>query len=219
MEKLKALLFDFDGTLVNSEQFHFEVMNNLLETYNGNVTWEEYVEVFMGVPFSKNAPMLVERFQLPMSPSELVKLSTRNIEDAVQSHPVTPMPGVIETLNQLKGIRKAIVTGSERKSVNKSIEALGWSEQFEFWVTFDDVERSKPDPESYLKAMDRLALKKDEVVVFEDTENGTKSAKAAGLTCLAVQQSLGYHHRLAEADEIFTSIVEAIDYLKVRELI
>lgn len=219
MEKLKALLFDFDGTLVNSEKFHFEMMNDFLKPYNGSVSWEEYVEVFMGVPFSKNTPMLVERFDLPMSPTALVELSTKHIENAAHAHPITPMPGVVEVLDQLKGMRKAIVTGSGRKSVTKSVDTLGWSDQFEFWVTFDDVERSKPDPESYLQAIEKLGVEKEEVVVFEDTENGTKSAKAAGLTCLSIQQSVGYHPRLIEADEIFTSMDEAMDYLREMEMV
>lgn len=219
MNKLKALLFDFDGTLVNTEVFHFEMLNEFLEPYLGSVSWEEYVEVLMGVPFSKNTPMLVERFNLPMSPMELVEQSARHIEDAANRRPITPMPGVVETIDQLQSMRKAIVTGSGRESVTKSINNLGWSDHFEFWVTFDDVEKSKPDPESYLKALDKLGVEKEEVVVFEDTENGTKSAKAAGLTCLAIQQSPGYHPRLSAADEIFTSIVESMDYLRERGLI
>ena len=219
MEKVKALLFDFDGTLVNTERFHFEMLNELLEPYQGSVTWEEYTKVLMGVPFSKNSPLLIERFKLPMTSGALVERFAGHIEKAAQTHPITPMPGVVEALMQLKGIRKAIVTGSGRESVTRSMRSLGWSDQFEFWVTFDDVEKSKPHPESYLKAIEKLGVQKEEVVVFEDTENGTKSAKAAGLTCLAIQQIAGYHDRLTEADEIFPSINEAMDFLREKELI
>ena len=214
MGKLQALLFDFDGTLVDTEKFHFEMMNEFLKSYGGHISWEEYIEVFMGVPFSKNTPMLVERFKLPMTPTELVDQSAVYIEKGAKSHPIMPMPGVIDTLEDLKHLRKAIVTGSGRASVTKSIQKLGWSDQFEFWVTFDDVKYSKPHPESYLQALNKLGVSEDQVVVFEDTKNGTASAKAAGLTCLAIQQHSSYHPQLAEADQIFMTISEAILHLK-----
>ena len=219
MKQLKALLFDFDGTLVDTERFHFDMMNEFLKPYEGHITWEEYLEVFMGVPFSNNTPMLVERFKLPMTPSQLVEQNARFIEQATQTRSVALMPGVAEVLEQLKGMRKVIVTGSGKDSVTHSIKRLGWSDLFEFWVTFDDVKNSKPHPESYLKAIEKLGVKKDEVVVFEDTRNGTASAKAAGLMCLAIQQNASYHSQLSQADRIFSSMTEAIDFLKEEELI
>lgn len=219
MKKFKALLFDFDGTLVDTEKFHFDMMNKFLKPFEGHISWEEYLEVFMGVPFSKNTPMLVERFKLPMSPSEVVEQNAMFIEQAAQTHPITIMPGVSETLRQLNGARKAIVTGSGRASVTNSIKKLGWSDQFEFWITFDDVENSKPHPESYLRAIEKLGIDKKEIVVFEDTKNGTASAKAAGLTCMAIQPNFSYHSQLSQADRIFTSLNDAMVFMKKEGLI
>jgi sugar-phosphatase len=98
-----------------------------------------------------------------------------------------------------------IVSGAARAEIEPVIDAAGIAPLFSTIVTSDDVVEGKPDPEGYLRALEALELRGDEVVVIEDTEAGVASAKAAGTRCLALKGTLA-PSRLAAADELIERI-------------
>jgi len=108
----------------------------------------------------------------------------------------------------------AIVSAAFRAEIVPVVEAAGLATELTAIVAADDVEHVKPHPEGYLLALDRLGVEAAEAVAFEDTEAGIASAKAAGLTCLAVRGTLP-DARLQQADEI----VDRIDVDLVRRLL
>ena len=118
-----------------------------------------------------------------------------------------------------KGFPMALVTGSIRPQVDPILKEKGIKKYFKATITYDDVENSKPDPEGYLKAVSFLGFTKEEYLVFEDTANGTKAAKAAGLTCYAIQGDAELHQNLSHADKIFLNLSEAIQFLEKAKLI
>jgi len=112
-----------------------------------------------------------------------------------------------------------LVTSSPRKDVEAVFARNGLGKYFKLIITRSEVTKSKPDPESYNLCVEKLGIAKDECVVFEDTINGVRSAKAAGLTCFAIQSNTDEHHKLTLADQLFLDFQQAKDYLLKNNLI
>ena len=131
------------------------------------------------------------------------------------------MPHAAETLEYFKskGLKIALVTASPRDNVKIIFERNGLGHYFDTMVTRSDVELSKPDPESYLKAVEQLGVDKAACVAFEDTLNGLRAAKGAGVTCYVIQHDETQHSLLSIADKIFLRLDEAIEDLEAQGLV
>ncbi|KQC00675.1 HAD family phosphatase [Pedobacter sp. Hv1] len=221
MKKLKALLFDLDGTLIDSEFFHFECWNEILEESGVTLTYEDWLKNYAGIPLPKNAQNLIEKYNITTPLDELIDRRERLTLERLKTKDVNLMPYVIEVLDffQAKNLILALVTSSPRKDVEAIFERNGLASYFKLIITRTEVSKSKPDPESYNTCVEKLGLSKDECIVFEDTINGIKSAKAAGLTCIAIQQNTAEHQNLLLADQLFLDFKEAKDHLTTHYLL
>lgn len=215
MPKLKALLFDLDGTLIDSEYFHYELWNEILEESGGKLTYEEWLKNHAGIPLPKNAQTLIDRFNIKTPLQELIERREGLTLERLKTKDVNLMPYVTEVLDffQAKGLVMALVTSSPRKDVDAIFERNGLGKYFKLIVTRSEVTKSKPDPESYNVCVEKLGLAKEECIAFEDTINGLKSAKAAGLTCFVIQSNTEEHPNLSIADRFFLDFREVKDYL------
>lgn len=113
----------------------------------------------------------------------------------------------------------ALVTASKRADVDELFKKNGLGKYFKQLVTRSDVTKSKPDPESYNLAVQKIGVPKSECLVFEDTVNGLLAAKNADLTCFAIQADEQSHEKLANADRIFKDFRAATAYITANELI
>lgn len=221
MAKYKALLFDLDGTLVDSEHFHFSTWNELLAESNVKLEYEDFLKNYAGIPLPGNASRLKDLYEIETSLDELISRKELLTVERLKTSEINLMPFVQETLDYFHGkeLAMVLVTASKRLDVNEMFNKNGLAKYFNFLVTRSDVTNSKPDPESYNLAVEKLALPKEECLVFEDTLNGLRAAKAAGLTCFVIQGNVEDHAKLADADKIFLNFEEARDYLIINELI
>ena len=217
----KAVLFDFDGTLVNSEYFHFECWQEVLSEFDITFDWPFYLEHFAGIPTPDSARKVVTWHNLKIDPIKLADRGEQLSASKLGEHEIQLMPYVMDSIHYFrnKEIPLAIVTGSPRDNVEKVLQLSGLGEYFQATVTRTDVTNSKPHPESYHKGVEALGYAHEEYLVFEDTENGVKSAKAADLTCFAVQQNTDEHHKLNQADKIFLDLKEALTHLDQQQII
>jgi HAD superfamily hydrolase (TIGR01509 family) len=194
---LQAIIFDLDGTLVDSESLYTNVWKQVAPMFNRTYTADLKRKLY-GIGGMLNAVNLaVEHWELNVDPNtvltEILKLSGN-----MQPKDIELMTGTKELLELLtaKGIRRAIATGSNRTWAEAILVHHGIQHHFEHLVTVDDVTFAKPHPETYVKTLERLCLQPDECIAIEDSPNGIRSARGAGLRTVAVKSPY------ATADEI-----------------
>ena len=189
MSSIKAILFDFDGTLANSEHNHFEVWNIVLSQC-GEAPLDEYTynHGLAGLPVPEAARRVKEHLSLSVPLDEVVK--RKNVETGryFTEHPVDMMPFAKEilTLCRERGLKLALVTASSRDELAPTFKHHELAPFFDAVVTRDDVERSKPYPDSYLLGLERLGVSADEALAVEDTSHGVQAAHDAHIPVAAV---------------------------------
>lgn len=212
---LEAILFDFDGTLVNSEVLHFETLNELLTPYGYTYEWDYYLKHLAGRPAIHILKKVVAEGNIDIPLDQLVSKAESLAYAKLQTAPTVYMDGAIETLDFFdeKGLTLALVTGSDREMVSITFGKTELAKYFFNTVTSTDVVHTKPHPEPYLQSVDNLKIPAEDCIVIEDTLSGLTSAKDAGLTCIVVQHDRSLHAQLRRADKIFTTLTETREYI------
>ncbi len=214
---LKAVVFDFDGIIVDSEPLHYRAFQKVLEPLGAGFSWAEYTDKYMGFD-DRDAFREVFRVSgLALSEqklAEVIALKASLFHD-VASEGVSSYPGVIELIKTISGsIPLAICSGALHSDILPVLEMLSIQDCFDCIVAADDVSASKPDPASYMLAINKLqllfpdnAITPASSVAIEDTPAGISSAKGAGLWVLSVTNSYPAEE-LALADMIVESLAE-----------
>lgn len=207
---IKAILFDHDGTLVDSEPAHFEIWKTVLARYGTPLSEQQYRDFYAGIPARANALDMVVRFSIDEAPEHLVQQKVVATREYLSRTAFPIMPHVHEITGDFhsKGLRMAIVTGSSQAVVAATTRTHQLEPYIETVVASDDVEHNKPHPEGYLLAVERLGLKVNECVAVEDTEHGLTAAADAGITCLAVPNDMSRHHDFSRATGVFSGLRE-----------
>ena len=211
-----AVIFDFDGVIVDTEPIHYQVFQDILEPIGLGYTWDEYTSSYMGFDDRDAFREAFGAAGKTLTPDRLQELISQKagIFEQVVSRGVTPYTGVIELIHELsaKGIPLAISSGALRSDIIPILEQLNIEQYFSHIVTADDVPQSKPHPASYLSAKEKLLLSFPDklnsdslIYAIEDTPAGIQSAKGAGLSVVAVTNSY-QAEKLGQADAIVTSL-------------
>ncbi len=179
-----AYLFDCDGTIADSMPLHYRVWCEVLSRWSCDFPEPLFYE-WAGVPIAEVVSRLNTRNGLNMPISEVLE---QREEIYFRSLPlVQPIPEVIEQIDLNYGkIPLAVVSGSPRESVVRTLKTLGVLERFQTLVTAEDTLRGKPAPDPYLLAAERLGIEPARCLVFEDGEAGFRSAEAAGMKWVRV---------------------------------
>ena len=216
--RLEAVLFDHDGTLVDSEIAHFRMWVEVLAPFGVALTEDQYHAHYAGIPTLANATDMVARFGLAVGAAELADAKVEATRAFLAREPFPLMPGARETIADLarRGLRLAVVTGAGRHGVDTSLRLHGLTAAFECVVSGDDVRRSKPAPDCYLLALRQMGIAPQAGVAIEDTGHGAAAAMGAGLACLAVPTPMSRRHDFAGASGVFASLHEAGDWVRRR---
>ncbi|NMH60367.1 HAD family hydrolase [Alteromonas ponticola] len=204
----KAVLFDHDGTLVDSEETHFTLWADILRQHGVTLSRQFYSDVMAGIPVAKNAQDVVSAFSLDVNADELIEEKQQRLRDFLSHQAFPLMPGsraVVERCIQ-QGLHLAIVTGGSRLAVEKTLSENGWQDTFCVTVAVEDVRVSKPAPDCYKKALALLGIKAAEAVALEDTEHGMQSALDADLRCIVIPTSLSNGQDFTNASFRYTSL-------------
>jgi len=192
---LEAIVWDFDGVIVDSEPLHYRAFLRVAETIGYSFTWEEYLDKFIGFD-DRDAFRAMLGDPQGGGPDEdrprLIALCEQKADafEAVVNESVKPIPGTLEFINETAGsIRFAIASGATRRDIDLILGKLNLVGRFETIVSADDVAQSKPDPQSYALAVQRLGVLPGKSLAIEDTAAGVASARGAGLWTLGLSTS------------------------------
>ena len=205
LTKYKAVLFDFDGVLGKTMEDNYKAWAHSLAPYGIVVEREEYF-LMEGAPPKKVAEIFLKKKHLSLEPiNDIVRIKE---EYYLKNRSFTLYEGVQELIGNLKtnGLQLALVTGaSHRRLMGTNIASF--LNQFDVLVTGDQVSQGKPSPEPYLLGAQKLGTIISECIVIENAPMGIKSAKEAGMYCIAICSTLDKEH-LAQADIILNTIGE-----------
>lgn len=213
---LKAILFDMDGVLVDSEEFIFEATKMMFAEHGITVKKEDTLP-FVGTGENNYIAGIGLRngFRVDI---ERDKARTYQLYEQITSAKLKAQPGVSEFVSNCasKGLKMAVASSADKVKVMINLREIGLSvDNFRAIVTGEDVERKKPFPDIYIKAAKMIGLKPQECLVVEDAVSGVKAGKTAGAKCLALTTSFP-SNLLTEADWICENLahvpVEAISW-------
>jgi HAD superfamily hydrolase (TIGR01509 family) len=204
----RAVVFDLDGLMFNTEELYQEVGAELLRRRGYEFT-QELLDQMMGRPSQVALQIMIDTHTLKATVSELLA-ETDEIFPGVLKESLAPMPGLIELLAALEesAIPKAIATSSRRSFVEHVLGVFNFAPRFSPILTSEDITHGKPHPEIYLKAAERLGLPAGQTLVLEDSQNGCRAAIAAGAIAVAVPAAHSRNHDFTGATFIADTLAD-----------
>lgn len=206
---IRALIFDFDGLILDTEHPTFQAWHEIYEEHGCAIPLDEW-EAALGTTGESFDPCarLEALFGRPLD-REAMQERRRGRRDELMALEVV-LPGVVDYINDALrlGLGLGVASSSPRSWVCGHLERLELHHYFHCISCSDDVERVKPHPELYLRTAAALGVRPDEVIVFEDSPNGIRAAKAAGMYCVAVPNRLTSRLSLDHADMRLNSLAE-----------
>jgi HAD superfamily hydrolase (TIGR01509 family) len=212
METTKAIFWDNDGVLVETEHLYFQATRHVLASVGIPLTQQDYVELFL-VQGRGAWHVAMER---GIGPSDIERL--RNERNALYGDLLAQAPrltaGITEVLDALQGkYVMGVVTSSRKDHFDLMHRTTGLLKYFDFVLTASDFSRVKPDPEPYLRAVDRSGVGRESCVAIEDSARGLESATGAGISCIVVPTALTQGSDFAGAHRVLGSIGEILTVL------
>jgi len=187
--RIKAIIFDMDGVLIDAKEWHYEALNKALALFGFEISRYDHLTTFDGLPTRKKLDMLTLDRGLPRELHEFIgELKQIYTMDIVYAR-CKPKFVHEYALSRLKaaGLRLGVASNSIRNSVEVMLQKAGLAPYLDLQLSNEDVMRAKPDPEIYQKAIAHFGLDPRECLIVEDNENGIKAATASGAHVLVVR--------------------------------
>jgi len=182
MTKIRAVLFDLDGVLVDATEWHYEALNRALGLFGYTISRYEHLTTYNGLPTLKKLEMLSVEKGLPRGLHRVISRIKQKYTREEILRNCTPVFEKEFMIRQLKreGYKLAVCSNSVRESLERMLIASGLIEHFDFLVSNEDVAHPKPDPEMYVLACAKLEVAPSECVIVEDADHGLEAARRAG---------------------------------------
>lgn len=208
---IKAILFDMDGVVIDSEPLYEKVERKLLGQYGISIPPEDQ-KYFKGSTEMQFYDLVEKKYGPQWNRQEVVKKGRRLLKE-VFSREVTFVPGFVSLMERIGNRYLAgLVTSTPRLLFEEVRKTLSLERFFKEVICADDISNGKPHPEPYQTMMKRLSVSPEETLVIEDSLHGIASAKASGATCVALASSFS-RRELRQADAVIESLDEIDDNL------
>jgi beta-phosphoglucomutase family hydrolase len=197
---IKAVIFDLDGVLVESEHLHIEAEKQTLLKHGVRISSEE-LHRYTGTTANFMFTELIKKYKLNTTFKKMFDEKEKILFNLLRDN-VKPTQGVMQLLVNLKreNIKLAIASSSHKKLINHILKQMGVTNCFDLVLSSEDVTYGKPDPEIFLKAASGLNVDPDECLVIEDSKLGVEAAKKAGMKCVGYRNPHSGDQDLSESD-------------------
>ncbi|HBZ15800.1 MAG TPA: HAD family hydrolase [Pantoea sp.] len=189
VNKIKAVIFDMDGVLIDAKDWHYEALNKALSLFGLEITRHEHLTTYDGLPTKDKLVMLSRDKGLSTSLHSFVNEMKQQYTMDIVNELCKPMFHHEYALSKLHadGYKMAVASNSIKNSIDVMMDKAHLSQYLDFYISNQDVKKGKPDPEMYNLAISNLGLLPENCVIVEDNENGIKAAKASGAYVLEVE--------------------------------
>lgn len=182
MSRIKAILFDMDGVLIDAKEWHYEALNQALKLFGCEISRFDYVHTFDGLPTKDKLELLGRVSYLPTELHEFINQLKQQYTMEIITQKCKPLFQHEYALSRLKreGYLLAVCSNSKRKTIIEMMERAELLEYLDLIMSNEDVEKAKPNPEIYITTMKKLNLQPEECLILEDNKNGIAAAIASG---------------------------------------
>lgn len=200
---MKAVIFDMDGVIIDTEPLH-AIADKLILNDLGITASEGYFDRFAGWTSQAMWEEIKKDYTLSTSVENIVKMQLPVKLDLLNEGDYKPIPGIIELMEKIKRLNlpMAIASSSPVPFIEAVIDKLGLKKYVVFWLSGEDVSRSKPEPDIFLKVAEVLNVDPGECLVIEDSASGIMAAKKAGMKCIGYRNINSGNQDLSGADLI-----------------
>lgn len=206
---LKALIFDMDGVIIDSEPIHIEVNTKLLQDMGITIAESENYE-FIGARSEEMWDILIKRYNIPETVESLMNKQKSYKMQRFMNEELEPIDGIKDLLRaaKRKGLKIALATSSPLHFAKFILNRIGLKVFFDKLITADHISRSKPDPEIYLTAAEQLRVLPEECIAIEDAPLGIQAAQSAGMKCIGFKNLNSGDLDISFAEYVVSSIKE-----------
>jgi len=206
---LKAVLFDMDGVIVDTEPLHNKAYHHMFDDVNIDVDEDLYAS-FTGQSTINICKRLVDRFNLNETPEYLVSLKRKHYKYIFENGELDLIEGVLDSIKDFYANNVTLVVASSASMLGivQIFERFDRNQYFSAKFSGADLKQSKPHPEIFIKAAKSTGFKKSECMIIEDSTNGIEAAKAAGIFCVGFKSPHSSHQNYSKANLVISSFKE-----------
>ncbi|MBS9525872.1 HAD family phosphatase [Litoribacter alkaliphilus] len=215
MDNIKAVLFDLDGTLIDSEWFYYKAYRSTLRLYGRELKSEDWLKEFAGKTDGQTFGLLQDKYGVRDEKEVFFDKVREFIKIQHEEEAVPLMPGATDLIHYLwdQQVVMAVVTSSKREVANYHLDKNGVRHFFSALISRTEVQNPKPHPEPYQMCMEKLNVAPQHCLALEDSPTGSASARSAGLTTFGINTHESIRKSL-DADRVFDNLHEVREFLE-----